>query len=135
MRRIGRVASQMRRRLAKFFPVVLIALTVQILAPIGACWAAAFAISDPLLAAEICHSDPASASGQTDQSGEHRAHDGACSMCCAAQASASFDTPQAIAVATPYRSIARVVWRDRAPEPPRFRPGAHAQARAPPFPS
>jgi len=29
----------MRRRLRNFFPIVLIALTVQIFAPIGACWA------------------------------------------------------------------------------------------------
>jgi hypothetical protein len=125
----------MRRRLAKFLPIVLIALTVQILSPIGVCWAAAFAISDPLLAGEICHSDPASISGQTDQSDEHRAHDGACSMCCAAQASASLDTPNATAIATPYRDVARVVWRDHAPEPSAFRAGSNAQARAPPFPS
>jgi len=123
----------MRRRLAKFLPIVLIALMVQILAPIGACWAAAFAISDPLLAAEICHSDPASNSGQTDQSGEHRGHDGACSICCAAQASASFDTPQAIIVATPYRDVVRVVWHDHAPDLSRFRAGSNAQARAPPL--
>src|SRR5258707_257486 len=44
----------MRRRLARFLPIVLIALTVQILAPIGACWVAAFAISDPLLAGRHC---------------------------------------------------------------------------------
>jgi hypothetical protein len=122
----------MRRRLAKFLPIVLIALMVQILAPIGACWAAAFAISDPLRAVEICHSDPSS-SGQTDQGGEHRAPDGVCSVCCAAQASASFDTPQAIAVATPYRDVARVVWRDHAPDLSRFRAGSNAQARAPPL--
>ena len=123
----------MRRRLVKFLPIVLIALMVQILAPIGACWATAFAISDPLLAVEICHSDPASTSGQTDQGGEHRGHDSACSICCAAQASASFDTPQAIAVATPYRDVARVVWRAHAPAPSLFRTGSHAQARAPPL--
>jgi Protein of unknown function (DUF2946) len=123
----------MRRRLARFFPIVLLALMVQILAPIGACSAAAFAISDPLLAVEICHSDPASTSGQTDQSGEHRGHEGACSICCAAQASASFDTPQATVVATPYRDVARVVWRDHAPDPSLFRTGSHAQARAPPL--
>ena len=125
----------MRRRLAKFLPIVLIALMVQILAPIGACWAAAFAISDPLLAVEICHSDPASASGQTDQGGEHRARGGACSMCCAAQANATFDTPQAIAVAVPYRDVARVVWRDHAPAPSLFRAGSNTQARGPPNPS
>jgi Protein of unknown function (DUF2946) len=123
----------MRWRLAKFLPIVLIALMVQILAPIGACWAAAFAIADPLSAVEICHSDPASSSGQTDQGGEHRGHDGACSICCAAQASASFDTPQATAVATPYRDVARVAWRDHAPDLLQFRAGSNAQARAPPL--
>jgi hypothetical protein len=125
----------MRRRLARFLPIVLIALTVQVLAPIGACWAAAFAISDPLLAGEICRSDPASVSGQTDRGGEHHGHDGACSICCAAQASASFDAPQASAVVAPYRDVVRVIWRDRAPELSAFRAGSNAQARAPPFPS
>src|SRR5260370_30868595 len=101
----------MRRRLARFLPIVLIALTVQILAPIGACWAAAFAISDPLLAGEICHSDPASVSGQTDQSGEHHRHDGARSICSAAQPSAAPDAPQASAVVTPSRDRAPSIWR------------------------
>jgi Protein of unknown function (DUF2946) len=123
----------MRRRFAKFLPIFLIALTVQILAPIGACWAAAFAVSDPLLAGEICHSDPGSIAGQTDQSGEHGAHDGACSICCAAQTAASFDTPQAVAVATPYRDVARIVWRNHSPALSKFRAGSNAQARAPPL--
>jgi hypothetical protein len=125
----------MRRRLAKFLPIVLIALAVQILAPIGACWAAAVAVSDPLLAAEICHRDPVSVSGQTDQSGEHhRGHDGACSICCAAQAGVSVDTPQAIIVAAPYRDVARVVWRGHSLALSKFRSGSNAQARAPPLP-
>jgi Protein of unknown function (DUF2946) len=123
----------MRRRLAKFLPIVLIALAVQILAPIGACWAAAVAVSDPLLAGEICHSDPASIAGQTDQSGEHGGHDGACSICCAAQADASFDAPHAITIATPYRDIARIVWRNHSLALSKFRAGSNAQARAPPL--
>ncbi len=123
----------MRRRFAKFLPIVLIALAVQILAPIGACWAAAVAVSDPLLATEICHSDPSSIAGQTDQSGEHRGHDGACSICCAAQAGASVDTPQAVSVAGPYRDVARVVWRDHSLALSKFRSGSNAQARAPPL--
>ena len=45
----------MRRRLKNFLPIVLIALVVQIFAPIGACWAASIAASDPLAAAVICH--------------------------------------------------------------------------------
>jgi hypothetical protein len=127
------VASQMRRRLQRFLPIVLIALVVQILAPIGACWAAAFAASDPLRAIEICHSDPASAPGAADQSGQSRAHDGACAICCVAQANASFDAPQAVAVATAYRDVARVVWRDAAPDISRFYAGSNTRARAPPL--
>jgi Protein of unknown function (DUF2946) len=121
----------MRRRLQEFLPIVLIALMVQILAPISACWAAAVAASDPLQGIEICHSD--AASGGTDQSGSHRAHDGACAICGATQANASFDTPQAIAIATPYRDVACVVWHDHAVEHSRSDTGSNAQARGPPL--
>ena len=70
----------MRRRLKNFLPIVLIALVVQIFAPIGACWAASIAASDPLAGAVICHGNASSTSGQSDQAG-HRAHDGCCSAC------------------------------------------------------
>ncbi len=79
----------MRRRLRKFLPIVLIALTVQIFAPIAACWAASIAASDPLGAALICSGGGGSAAGHTGQTGDQRAHDGACSICCVAQAGAS----------------------------------------------
>ncbi len=121
----------MRRRLRKFLPIVLMALAVQILAPIGACWAASIAASDPLHAAPICSGGAGSSSDQTGQTGEHRAHDGACAMCCVAHAAAALDTPQTT-VATPLRQPERMVWLDA--EPNRFgsRTGWHAQARAPP---
>ena len=83
----------MRWRLRKFLPIVLIALTVQIFAPIAACWAASMAASDPLHAAVICHDNAASSSGQTDQSGQPRAHDGCCSICSVAHAGAPVATP------------------------------------------
>jgi hypothetical protein len=122
----------MRRRLRKFLPIVLIALAVQILAPIGACWAASIAASDPLLAAAICHDDGASIPGQTNnQTGQPRAHDGCCSVCSIALSGAPVDAPQT-AVAAPYRQPARVVWHDRAPDLFGSRTGSHAQARAPP---
>ena len=62
----------MRRQFQKFLPIVLIALAVQILAPIAASWAAAIASFDPLQAAEICHSLPKS-SGQPDPGGDPHA--------------------------------------------------------------
>jgi hypothetical protein len=125
-----KVGSLMRRRLRKFLPIVLIALVVQIFAPIGATWAASIAASDPLHAAAICSGGAASTTGQTDQS-QHRAHDGSCSMCCLAHAGARLDTPQA-AVTTPLCHAERVVWRDSAPDLFSSRTGSHARARAPP---
>jgi hypothetical protein len=121
----------MRRRLRKFLPIVLIALMVQILAPIAACWAAAMAASDPLHAAAICHGDPASTSGPSHQGGGPAAHDGACSLCCVTHAGASLDTPQT-AFAAPACEPGRVVWLDRTAEPSGSRTGSNTQARAPP---
>jgi hypothetical protein len=124
----------MRRRLRKFFPIVLIALAVQIFAPIGACWAASIAASDPLHAAVICHDDTASAqgqTGQTDSTGQHRAHDGCCSVCSVLHTGVPVDTPQT-AVTTPSHQPERVVWLDTAPDLFSSGAGSHAQARAPP---
>jgi hypothetical protein len=115
---------------AEFSSIVLIA-RLQILAPIGACWAASIAASDPLHAVPICSGGAASASDQTDQTGEHRAHDGACAMCCLAHAGGSLDTPQATFV-TPSRQPERVVWLEAAPDLFGSLAGSHAQARAPP---
>src|SRR5215475_11424070 len=101
----------MRQRLQKFLPIILTALVVQILAPIGATWAAAIAANDPLSAAPICHGGQEAPSPQGDHNGGQRAHDGACSVCCAAQAGAALDTPKAEAVEVPYRRAAPVIWR------------------------
>src|ERR1700760_4480326 len=99
----------MRRRLRKFLPIVLIALMVQILAPIGACWAASIAASDPLAAATICRDGAVAASGQanssTDQPVGHHMHDGCC-MACGSHLPASIDTPH-VAIAVPYRHALR----------------------------
>ena len=121
----------MRRRLRKFLPIVMIALMVQILAPIAACWAAGVAVSDPLAAAVICHDSSAQTNGGSGQTGGHQAHDGSCSLCCAAHAAASANAPQAT-VAAPYRQVLRVHWHDAAVTLPGSRSGSHAQARAPP---
>lgn len=125
----------MRRRLRNFLPIVLIALTVQILAPIGACWAASIGVPDPLHAATICHdaaASPGETNNQTDQTGQPRAHDGCCSVCSAAHAGAPLETPQT-AVSAPYLQPERVLWLDRTPDLFGSRTGSHAQARAPPL--
>src|SRR5512140_1201831 len=104
------MVRRMRARLQKFLPIVLIALAMQVLAPIAACWAAGVAVADPLQNA-ICHSSDAAGSGPVDQTGAPGAHEGACSLCCLAQANASFDSPQ-VAFSIPVRAVARVAWHD-----------------------
>jgi len=122
----------MRRRYQKFLPIVLIALMVQVFAPVAACWAAVVVASDPLGAAEICHDASAVAGQSGDQSGQHPEHAAACSICCLASAGASVDTPRLAAFAVPYRDSARVIWRDQTAELSVPRIGSNAQARAPP---
>jgi Protein of unknown function (DUF2946) len=120
----------MRRRLWKFLPIVLMALAVQIFAPIAACWAASIAASDPLQTAFICHDEAGSNPGRTDP-GQPHTRDGCCSVCSVAHSAAPVAPPQT-AVAVPYGLSHRVVWRDAAPDLIGSRTGSHAQARAPP---
>ncbi|MFG3593462.1 DUF2946 domain-containing protein [Bradyrhizobium sp. RDI18] len=120
----------MRRRLKNFLPIVLIALVVQIFAPIGACWAASMAASDPLAGAIICHGNSAPGAGQADQTG-HRAHDGCCSVCSVLQTGAPVDAPETVAIDID-RIAERVAWVDFAFRLTNARAGSHAQARAPP---
>jgi hypothetical protein len=121
----------MRKRLKSFLPIVLIALVVQIFAPIGACWAASIAASDPLAAAVICHGNANAAPGQSDQTG-HRAHDGCCSVCSVLQTGAPVDVPQTAEAFAFERQQSSVVWVAITPDRFGSRAGSHAQARAPP---
>ena len=121
----------MRRRLKNFLPIVLIALLVQIFAPIGACWAASIAASDPLAGAVICHGNAAHDAGQTNP-GSHRAHDGCCSVCSVLQTGAPVDAPETAEAIGIIRQTGRVVWVAFTPERFGSRAGSHAQARAPP---
>lgn len=118
------------RWLKNFLPIVLVALAVQIFAPIGACWAASIAASDPLAGAVTCHGNASPGAGQTDPTG-HRAHDGCCSFCSVLQSGAPVDVPQ-IATIDIERVAEQVAWRDFAFRLTNARAGSHAQARAPP---
>ncbi|WP_280705796.1 DUF2946 domain-containing protein [Bradyrhizobium sp. BR13661] len=121
----------MRARLQKFLPVVLLALVMQVLAPIAACWAAGQAVSYPLGAGVICHG--VSEQGTpSDQTGSPTAHSGACALCCLAQASASPESPPHAALAVPFRHAARVVWHETEAFLLAAHGGSSAQARGPP---
>jgi Protein of unknown function (DUF2946) len=122
----------MRGRLKKFLPIVLIALAVQIVAPIAACWAASIAASDPLAAAMICHGNAAAGAGQNDQSGAQGAQRGCCVLCGVLHTGAPVEPPQTAAIFTFDRQVTAVVWHELALDPAASRAGSPEQARAPP---
>ena len=124
----------MRRRLKNFLPMVLIALAVQIFAPIAACWAAGIAASDPLGAAVICHGNAGAAAGQQDdQSGMQGAQRGCCVLCGVLHTGVPVEPPQAsAAIFSVDRQVTPVVWHELALSPATSRAGTPEQARAPP---
>ena len=122
----------MRRRLKNFLPIVLIALAVQIFAPIVACWAAGIAASDPLNGAVICHGNGGAGSVQDDQSGAQGAQRGCCVLCGVLHTGAPVDPPQTASLFTFERRATSVVWHQIALDPANSRAGFPEQARAPP---
>jgi hypothetical protein len=122
----------MRRQLKKFLPIVLMALAVQVFAPIAACWAAGIAASDPLTAAVICHGNGGAAAGQDDQSGTQGTPRGCCTLCGTLHTGAPVDPPQTAASFVVERQVTAVVWHAVALDPVSSRAGSPEQARAPP---
>lgn len=121
----------MRRRLKNFLPIILIALMVQILAPIGACWAASIAASDPLAGAVICHGNDGSGADEADRA-SHRAHEGCCAVCSILQTGVPVDTPESSILAHVERQSEHVIWFEFVTDRFGSRSGSLAQARAPP---
>ena len=116
-------------RLKKFLPIVLLALVMQILAPVVASWAAGIAAADPLQSAGICHSDASTGTG--DQGREQYAHHGLCAIC-VSYAAAAFDAPKPVTLVQLARQFRTVPWPDAALTRSPSRIGSNAQARAPP---
>lgn len=120
----------MRRAVGRFLPIMLLALAVQLLAPVGVCFAASVAIADPLRGAALCSGagDPSQAEVPNAL---HHMRDGSCAACCTA-ASAPPPTP----VLTPgpvEREAYRVAWRAFLPGTLAARALSIAQPRGPPI--
>jgi len=122
----------MRRRLEAFFPIVLLAVLVQLMAPIAAFRVVAYATSDPLYMASICTDMAYSSEVQTSPSGTQHSHGDCCAFCGAGHAVAiAFDAPPLIFV-TLQRQYQLISWLEAADPMPAVRVGSNAQARAPP---
>lgn len=122
----------MRRRLEIFVPIVLFAVLVQLIAPIGAFRAVAKTVSDPLAMAPTC-SGMTTAEGQTMPAHTPDAHADCCAFCAAGHGGvAAFDTPTPVH-ANLQRQYQRVVWLEATDVVPAVRVGSNTQARAPPI--
>jgi len=130
--RMSGVAAR-RRRLQSWLPIALLALLLQLAAPIGAAWFAAAAFADPLRGSEICHSDPNAAPAPTNQGGDQHACGIDCLICCVLHAGGAFDAPRAPALVLPRPEMSRIAWFGAALILARALAGSNAQARAPPI--
>jgi hypothetical protein len=124
----------MRRRLERFIPIVLFAVVVQLMAPIGAFRAVAQLVSDPLAMAPICSGMPAATDGQTMPSHAPDTHAAdCCAFCPTAHGGPALINPPMPVFVHLQRQYQRVVWLEAIDAVPGVRVGSNAQARAPPF--
>ena len=122
----------MRRRLEVFIPIVLLAVLVQLIAPIAAFRVVAFAVSDPLYMASICSEMTSSQDAQSVPATTQHNHADCCAFCGAGHGgSVAVDPPPLIFVSL-QRQYQRVSWLEAADPMPTIRVGSNAQARAPP---
>lgn len=122
----------MRWGLGRFIPVVMFAVLVQLLAPVGATWALAAAVSDPLAAAPICSGVSDAYADDTSSGSQPVSHSVCCPLCMLAYAgSAALAAPDAPFVAL-QRSYRNVVWLAVHLAPRSNHDAGYAQARAPP---
>ncbi len=120
----------MRRRLELFIPIVVLAVLVQLIAPIAAFRVVAYATSDPLYLASIC--TEASHASQTDPAQTQHDHGECCAFCGTGHAtSVALVSPPLIFV-TLQRQYQQISWLEAAEPMPTVRVGSNAQARAPP---
>ncbi len=122
----------MRRRLEAFIPIVLFAMMVQLLAPIGAFRSFAQAVSDPLHMATICSGMTATDGSQTPTvNPQHGAN--CCGFCSVGHGGAAAIDPPPLIFVVLQRQYQLVEWLEAADHMPPQRTGLHARARAPPF--
>jgi hypothetical protein len=120
------------RRLEAFIPIVLLAMVVQLMAPIAAFRVVASAVSDPVYMDSICSGmtsapDAATVPGQT-----RHGHSDCCAFCAVGHGGAVAVDPPPLVFVTLQRQYQRVSWLQAEDPTPSVRVGSNAQARAPP---
>jgi hypothetical protein len=122
----------MRRRLEVFIPIVLLAILVQLIAPIAAFRVVASAISDPLYMASICSEMTASQDAPSAPAKTPHNHADCCAFCGAGHGGSMAVDPPPLVFVSLQRQYQRVSWLQAAEPMPTVRVGSNTQARAPP---
>lgn len=122
----------MRRRLELLIPIVLLSILVQLIAPIAAFRAVAYAVSDPLAMASICSEMRSSADEQTAPANTQHDRGDCCSFCAAGHGGAIAVEPPPLVFVVLQRQYQQVSWLEALDPVPAVRVGSNAQARAPP---
>ena len=123
----------MRRRLEVFIPIVLLAILVQLFAPIAGFRMVAYAATDPLYMAPICDGMASSPDAQRTPAKTQHDHADCCVICAAGfGGSTAIDTPSLIFVNL-HRLYERLSWADAGYPMPAARVGSNTQGRAPPL--
>jgi hypothetical protein len=122
----------MRRRLEVFIPIVMLAVLVQLMAPIAAFRVVAYATTDPLYLASICSGMTSASDMQTDPAKTQHHHGDCCAFCAGSHGGAvTLDPPPLIFVSL-QRQYQQTSWLEATETIPAFRVGSNTQARAPP---
>jgi Protein of unknown function (DUF2946) len=123
-------AVLMRRRLEALVPIVLLAVLVQVFAPIAAFRMVANAVVDPLYLASICTD---SSDGQVLPSKALHSRGKCCGFCSISHAGAAAVAPPASIFVALQWQFQRILWLQASNPIPTVRVGSNTQARAPPF--
>jgi hypothetical protein len=123
----------MRRRLEIFVPIVILAILVQVFAPVAAFRVVANAVSDPIYMASICEGRVSSQDESKTVPVNTQHHSGKCCAACTAGhgGTLAVDPPTPVFVSL-QREYQLVSWLEAAEPMPPLKVGSNAQARAPP---
>ena len=111
---------------------MLLAILVQLFAPIAAFRMVAYAASDPLAAASICHDSAVSTDAQPSPAETQHDHGYCCILCAAGHGAATSVDPPSFIFVSLQRLYQRFSWPEAAEAMPIVRVGSNTQARAPP---
>ncbi len=124
----------MRRRLELLIPIVLLAILVQLFAPIAAFRAFAYAANDPLAMSSICSGmGAASDDAQTAPGNSQHDRGDCCAFCAGGHGGGTALQPPPLVFASLQQQYQRVAWLEAVEAVPTARIGSNAQARAPPL--